>query len=174
MEKSITFALWPFACFDQMNFAWYEKLAKIQQMVCEVWTMILKNEVKETSSKLSLVHVVWNQAHGWFLFLQQQPRGVFLHQGGKVKNNIRRNNDLDHSSTMRFLCQSVPFLSPIRTNIGDFADPREGGRRHCDKRKDLRCIFKHISLTFKDRKDLRLVLKHAHFFLFFMSYLKIR
>ena len=105
-----------------MNFAGYEKVASsysdlpfaIYTSLCERWFKKIKD--KETSNKLSLVHVVWNQAHGWFLFLQQQPRGVFLHlmfeiQGGKVKNNIRRNNDLDHSSTMRFLCESVPFLS---------------------------------------------------------------
>ena len=157
MEKSTNIPLWTICLFwpiifkeSTMNFAGYEKVASsysdlpfaIYTSLCERW--FKKIEVKETSNKLSLVHVVWNQAHGWFLFLQQQPRGVFLHQGGKVKNNIRRNNDLDHSSTMRFLCQSVPFLSPIRTYIGDFADPREGGRRHCDKRKGLRCIFKQI------------------------------
>ena len=61
---------------------------------------------------------------------------MFEFQGSKVKNNIVRNNDLDHFSSMRFLCQSVPFLSPTRTYIGDFADPREGGRLHCELRQE--------------------------------------
>ena len=50
------------------------------------------------------------------------------------------------SSPMRFLFQSDPLLSSIRTSIGDFADPREGegSIANCDKRKGLHWIFKQI------------------------------
>ena len=65
--------------------------------------------------------------------------GVFLHlmfefQGSKVKNNIGRNNDLDHSSSVRSEANWSPSSPPIRTYIGDFADPSEGGRLNCELR----------------------------------------
>ena len=54
----------------------------------------------------------------------------------------------DHSSLILPPCDSysnrTPYSPPFVLPLGDFADPREGGRRHCVKRKVLRWMFKQI------------------------------
>ena len=68
-------------------------------------------------------------------------------RSGFLARRVLSKTILPWSYPVRFLCQSVPFFSPfvlIHRCFRRLTRLREGGRRHCVKRKVLRWIFKQI------------------------------